>query len=305
MTNLLAIFFDNILPIFLTAGTGFFLGKIFDIDLRSLSRVVFYIFSPSLVFRLITSNKISNTDFGRIMAFMFVCTVAIGAVTLLVGRLLKFDRRLMAAILLPVLIANTGNYGLSVSEFAFGELGLAYASIAYVTMGTMAYTLGVIVASMGTTTLKQAVVRLFKFPIVYALGVAFLVNYSDWTLPIPIDRTINLLSNAAIPAMLIVLGMQLKRIEWGKYTLAILFANLMRLVASPLIAIGLSSVIFNHQDVSRQTSILEVSMPSAVMTIILATEFDVEPAFVTTIVTTTTLFSPLTLTPLLAYLGAS
>ncbi len=39
------------------------------------------------------------------------------------------------------------------------------------------------------------------------------------------------------------------------------------------------------------------------MTTILATEFDVEPALVSTIVTVTTVLSPLTLTPLLAYLG--
>jgi predicted permease len=45
-------------------------------------------------------------------------------------------------------------------------------------------------------------------------------------------------------------------------------------------------------------------MPTAVMATVLATEFDVHPAFVTTVVTTTTLLSPLMLTPLLAFLGA-
>ena len=38
--------------------------------------------------------------------------------------------------------------------------------------------------------------------------------------------------------------------------------------------------------------------------IVLATEYDVEPAFVTSVVISTTLLSPMTLTPLLAYLGA-
>jgi len=45
-------------------------------------------------------------------------------------------------------------------------------------------------------------------------------------------------------------------------------------------------------------------MPTAVMMTILATEYNVEPSFVTTVVFTSTLLSPLTITPLLAYLGA-
>jgi predicted permease len=45
-------------------------------------------------------------------------------------------------------------------------------------------------------------------------------------------------------------------------------------------------------------------MPTAIISIILASEYDIEPEFVTMAVVTTTLLSPLTLTPLLAYLGA-
>ena len=44
-------------------------------------------------------------------------------------------------------------------------------------------------------------------------------------------------------------------------------------------------------------------MPSAVITLVLATEYDVEPGFVTSVVFLTTLVSPLTLTPLMRLLG--
>jgi predicted permease len=57
------------------------------------------------------------------------------------------------------------------------------------------------------------------------------------------------------------------------------------------------------QGSALQAGVTEASMPTAVMATVLATEYDVEPAFVTTVVTTTTLLSPLTLTPLLALLG--
>jgi predicted permease len=54
-----------------------------------------------------------------------------------------------------------------------------------------------------------------------------------------------------------------------------------------------------------QAGVTEASMPTAVMTTILATEFDASPALVSGIVTATTVLSPLTLTPLLAYLGGA
>jgi predicted permease len=53
---------------------------------------------------------------------------------------------------------------------------------------------------------------------------------------------------------------------------------------------------------ARQAGVVLASMPAAVVTTILALEFEVAPAFVTSVVFATTLLSPFTLTPLIAYL---
>jgi predicted permease len=53
----------------------------------------------------------------------------------------------------------------------------------------------------------------------------------------------------------------------------------------------------------RATSIIEASMPTAVITIILATEFDLQPSAVTSIVILTTALSPFTLAATIALLG--
>jgi predicted permease len=76
-----------------------------------------------------------------------------------------------------------------------------------------------------------------------------------------------------------------------------------RLLVAPLLAFGLTRL-FGMSGPSYQAVVLESAMPVAVMTTILATEFDAEPTFVTASVLVTTLLSPLTLTPLLAFLGA-
>ncbi|MEW6093578.1 MAG: AEC family transporter, partial [Chloroflexota bacterium] len=76
----------------------------------------------------------------------------------------------------------------------------------------------------------------------------------------------------------------------------------LRLVAGPFLALGLSAL-FGLQGPARQAGVTEAGMPSAVMTTIVASEYNLEPTLVTAIVFITTILSPLTLTPLLYFLG--
>jgi predicted permease len=302
VNTLIPLFSNNILPIFITAGAGYFLGKVIEIDPRTISRVTFYVFSPCLVFMLLTKNELEQ---GAIIQMVGICTcsvILIGIISFVVTKILKFDRKLMVAVMLTTMFTNAGNFGLALVDYAFGKDALAYASIYFVTSGTLIYTIGVLVASMGKASLKQAIIGLFRLPTLYALLLAFLFKRMDWELHISIQRPVELLSQAAIPSMLVLLGLQLQRAVWGTKGIAMAAANFIRLAISPLIAYGLS-VPFVLQDHGLQAGVTEASMPSAVMTTVLATEYEVEPEFVTTIVTTTTLLSPLTLTPILAFLG--
>jgi len=84
---------------------------------------------------------------------------------------------------------------------------------------------------------------------------------------------------------------------------ALLLATGMRLLGG--LGAGLTlAPLFGLSGMAYNAGILESSMPTAVLATILATEYDAEPAFVTTAVFVSTLLSPLTLTPLLLVLGA-
>jgi predicted permease len=144
---------------------------------------------------------------------------------------------------------------------------------------------------------------LVKFPAIYALAAGILFLRFNWQLPSGLDRTVTLLSNAAIPCMLVLLGMQLVNIKLNGHGLPLILTSGMRLFIAPLIAIGLTRL-FHMSIPATQAVVLEAAMPVAVMTTMLATEFEVEPTFVTAAVLISTLLSPLTLTPLLAFLGA-
>ena len=303
MSELFALFFNNLFPILLAACIGFALAKWLKINPRPLSQVIFYVFSPILVFNLITDSQLSNKDILRTLVFAILLIAGVGVITWVIGGILKFDRRTLAAVLITAMFMNAGNYGLPLTSFAFGETALAFASVFFVINAVATNTVGIVIASSGSTSVWNAIKGLVKFPAIYALALGILFLQFKWQLPAGLDRTVTLLSNAAIPCMLILLGMQLVNIRLDGHVLPLILTSSMRLLIAPLLAFGLTRV-FGMSGPSYQAVVLEAAMPAAVMTTILATEFDAEPTFVTTVVLITTLLSPFTLTPLLAFLGA-
>lgn len=303
MSSLLSLFVDNLLPVFLAASAGYLLAHLTSIETRSISRLTFFIFSPCLIFNLLTENQLGNGAIVRMIAFALTQMTLVALLAWLATRLLRFPRELTVAVVLGALIPNAGNYGLSVNLFAFGEPGLAQASLYFIASGMMAMTGGVYLASLGKSSPREALVGLFKIPTVYAVAVAFLFVRMGWQLPTPLARATSVLGDAAVPTMLVLLGMLLRNVRLSGKIRGLLVANGFRLVASPLLAM-LLVVPFGLTGVARQAGILESAMPTAVMSTVLATEYGVEPEFMTAVVFTSTLLSPLTLTPLLAYLMA-
>jgi predicted permease len=165
------------------------------------------------------------------------------------------------------------------------------------------YTFGVFIASLGQSNIIGAIKGLAKVPVIYAVLFALLFNYFSWKLPLPLDRTVTLLGNAAIPLLMVLMGIQLSHAKWDGKTLALSVSNSLRLVVGPILALGLS-VLFGLSGVAQQAGVTESAMPTAIMMTVLATEYKVEPSFVTTAVFTSTLLSPVTVTLIIAYLGA-
>jgi malate permease and related proteins len=302
LTALLGLFLNNLLPVFLIAGSGYLLGRAGKVNPRSLSQVIFYVFSPSLIFTLITDNRLSGQDLLQMAGFAAICLILTGVVALGLGKALGLERRLLMAVLLTTMFMNAGNIGLPVNLFAFGEDAVALATIFFVTNSVFAYTLGVLIASSGKTDLGRAFLGLFKLPMIYALLLALAFLLAGWKLPIPLDRAVHLLAGASIPSMLILLGLQLQHANWKTDRLALGLSTGVRLLVSPMIALGLCALL-GLQGPVRQAGVLESAMPTAVLTTVRATEYDAQPSFVTSAVFISTLLSPLTLTPLMALLN--
>ena len=297
-------FANNILPIILLSGAGFALGKLLHIEARSLGRVVFYVFSPVLIFDLLIQNQLNLNEAAVVIAFAFLFILMMGAVTFLIGSLLKLERTALVAILITTMFANTGNYGLPLVSFAFGEEALSYAGIYFVTTTLLFYTLGVFLASLGHMTIRAAFLGLLRIPTMYAVLLAIIINVLNIRIPTPVARAVELAAGGTIPLMLILLGVQLTRVEFSGNLRALQLSVSLRLVIAPLAAL-LFAALFGLQGFTRQGSVTQASMPSMVSATVLATEYDLDARLVTAVVFISTLLSPLTLTPLLVFLGRS
>jgi len=304
MAGLILLFANNILPIVLIAGAGFVLARFGKMEPRPLSQTVFYLFSPCLLFNALTHSQLDSSDMFRMMSFAITIMLICGLLAFLAGKALGLDRSLLAAVIVPAMLMNAGNYGLPLVDFAFGKDALAHASLFYVSMSLLSYSLGTLIASMGTTGLRQSLINMLKIPTLYAALLALVFANQGWNLPLPISRTVELMANATIPTMLVVLGMQLQAARWTGQFKALTAAVSVRMLAAPAAAFLLSPY-FGLSGPAFQAGMLESAMPSAVLTIVLATEYQAQPAFVTFVVLVSTLLSPLTLTPLMYLLGAS
>ena len=298
-----SIFASDILPIFVLAGVGFVLARRFRADVRTLSTVAFNALSPCLVFYQLVTAQISGSQSLRVAAFCVLLTAAIGIAARLASLPLRLDRITLSSFLLVAMFSNSGNYALPVVLFAFGKEALAFASVYFVTSAILIYTAGILVAASGHGSVRLAVNRLVRVPAIYAVTAAVIVLSTHTTVPPVVLRPIGLLSDAAIPIMLLVLGMQLERAVMPRHPVGVGAAVVLSLVVAPLIAFGLTAML-GLTGAAKQAAIIEASMPAAVITTVLALEFDLDAAFSTSVVFFTTILSPITLVLLIAYLRA-
>jgi len=301
---LLDILIHDILPIFVAVGLGYVFARRTRPDIRVLSRLTFYVFSPSLVFVSLVQSNIDGRELLQISSFVATVTLIMGGLAWLSARALRLSPLQTSGFVLASMFVNAGNYGLGVTRLAFGAEAEARAIIYFVTSSVMIYTLGVLIASGFKGGWRGIVKQVFSMPHIYALMVALTVRSLNWPVPQPVLDGLDFPARAAIPMMLVLLGMQLANAKVGEYWRPALTSSGLRLLVAPVLAFALAGV-FNLNAAARQAGVLQASMPAAVISTLIAAEFEAEPKLVTGAVALSTAISPITLTLVIALLQNS
>lgn len=294
MPQIVTIILTIIAPIILIAGLGALLDKTKVIEVRSLSRVIIYLASPSLAFYGIANSSINRGELGRLAFFGLALLVGMTVFSWLVSVGTGMNRVTGSAFLLSTSLINGINYGVPVNEFAFGQPGLERAIVLGILAALYANTAGIFLASSGKASIAQAVRNVFSVPMPYAALLGLAVNLYDLPIPTLVTRSTGILGNAAVPLMLVMLGIQLSRASLQGQWRVMLGASAVRLLGGAAIGFGLAFVL-GLEGVTRQTAIVEAAMPTAVVAGVLATEFNSDAELVGGTIGLSTLLSLVTL----------
>ena len=193
---------------------------------------------------------------------------------------------------------NTGNFGIPLILFAFGEKGLAYAIIVLVVFTFPLGTLAVFIASKGKSDIKTSIIEIFKIPLFHSIIAASIVRYFNINIPELIMKPIVLIGDAAIPALLMLLGMQLARTKITESIKPVFSSVFLRLIISPVMAIVLCKLL-NITGLPAKVLIIQTSTPSAIIPLLYAVNYDTKPDIVSATIFISTLLSAATISILL------
>ena len=280
-------------PVFLLAGVGFAWVKLgFEYRIQFVTRLAMTLAVPALIFTALMKTQLDKSALGA-----FVIAAILGHLLLaLVGALLIRTGRLnRQTYLAPFIFGNTGNLGIPLALFAFGEAGLGYAVVMLSVSAVLSFTLGLsLVAGKGGAG------KALREPMVWATLLGALFLWQDWQTPKFLTNALDLIGQMAIPMMLITLGVAIARLTPGKTGLAILL-SLAKLCASVSIGWGLG-LAFGLDEIAFGVLVLQLATPVAVTSYLLAEKFGAKAEAVAGLVVVSTLISVAALPLLLSLL---
>jgi len=285
--------FEIIAPVFICTAIGFVwtrLGRPYDTDL--VSALVLHIGTPCLVFATLTKTGLKPDAFAEMALGAFSIIAVALAVCWALLKALGLSQR---AYLPPLIMPNTGNMGLALSAFAFGDAGLALGIAVFTVVSVAQFTLGLGIAA-GTYSVRQVV----RMPLIYAIAAALGFLYAGVSPPVWILTTTGLIGGLTIPLLLITLGISLGKIQVTGLRRA-LPLGLARLGLGFGIGLGVAEAL-GLEGMARSVLILHSAMPVAVFNYLFAQTYDAEPEDVAGMVMISTTASFATLPLLLLYL---
>ncbi|WP_300061766.1 AEC family transporter [uncultured Roseobacter sp.] len=278
-------------PVFLLAGMGFLWVRLgFEYRVQFVTRLSMTLAVPALIFVALMETEIPADSLSKISlaAIVGYTCAAFGAWVLL--RLTGLDLRTYLA---PVMMGNTGNIGLPLALFAYGDEGLGYAVVVFAISSIFAFTFGV-----WTVARTNSPLTMFKEPMVAATLLGALFLWQDWQTPLVLTNTLSLLGQMAIPLMLITLGVAVGRLAPQ---------NVGRSLWVALAKISLCASIgwvlgrwFDLPPVAFGILVLQLAAPAAVTSYLIAEKYGADAQAVAGLVVVSTLLSIVTLPLLLS-----
>jgi len=307
MSIFLHILVNNVLPLSIMMAVGVLMQKLFDLNIKTLSKLNFYLFSPAVIFKLLYTTEISLSVIGQVLLFFFIFMVAQYILVEIVIRIRGYKGGMKASMRNSVLFYNSANYGIPLNQLAFS--GNAYTlSIQVIIMmmqSLIPNTYGIYSVNAHRARLRDIWKTIVSMPVIYVIPLAFLLRGFQMPLPIFVQTPVDYLADAFIGTALLTLGVQLGSMSWKiskKLAVDVSISGVLRLIAGPLLAWLIVSVL-DLPEIMGAALIVSSAVPTSLSSVLLAVEFDNEKEFASQAVFVSTLCSIITVTAVIYLLN--
>ena len=258
------------LPAFFLIALGAYADRLFpELHLPTLTRLTVYFMIPALVFNAVANTSLTLSSASLLSLGYLLYLAALGVVSALGS--VGLNGAQTRGVIVTSLFGNTGNMGLPITLFAYGEAGLERAVVIFMISLVLMFVVGPTVLAGGGENLRTKLVDALKLPPIWATLAGLAFTLFAWELPTSAARGMSLLGDAAIPVMLLSLGLQMRRSwVWGVGASA-LRASGLRLVIGPFIAYTVGWLI-GLRDLDLNVLTLSAAMPAAVTMFVVAVE---------------------------------
>jgi predicted permease len=285
--------FQIVAPVFILAAIGFTWVKIgWSYEIEFVTRLAMTLSVPALIFVALMKANISADTLSNLFLSSLIAYLFLALIFWITGKIFKLN---MATYWAPLIFGNTGNLGLPLVMFAFGEVGLGYAVVVFAVMAIGSFSIGVWMVSGG-----GSINKVFKEPMVWAtlLGALFLIQ--GWQTPKWATNTLELLGQMAIPLMLITLGVALARLKMNLISRAIIL-SILKLCVSVGVA-WIIGIYFELNDIAFAVLVMQIATPVAVTSYLMAQKYGADANEVAGLVIASTALSVFALPVLLGIL---
>ncbi len=246
------------LPVFGIAALGYLYGRLNGSDMDSANTINMNLFVPALLFYVLSEKIPDSPEWQSIAWGTTIIVIGSGLLAWPVARLLKIPTR----VLLPsMMFNNSGNLGLPLAALAFGKV---------VVSTSLHFSLGIWLVSGHLHPM-----RLAKNPVFLSTLAGILAYLLDWHLPAMLMPGLEMLSQVAIPLMLVALGMRLNHVDFSHWKAGLIGALLRP--ATGILSAWLAILWLQPSEVMGKILLLFSILPPAVMNFLLAERYRQSP----------------------------
>jgi Predicted permeases len=221
--------FEVIFPVFFVVGIGYFLGKKNPkINTTFITQFGANIGSPAIVLYSVTTTGLKFNVFSEYFFYYFLAIIGFSIIGIIFLFFLKKD---IIMELPPLILPNTGNMGLPICLFAYGNEGLGVAGAIASIIILFHFTVGVFLASK-----RFNFEIILKSPAFYSVLLSILILYFQIPVPNFIVNTTMLLTYATIFLILMSLGIALTRLKVFSFNKA-LVSSIARVILGPVVGL--------------------------------------------------------------------